>query len=306
VNRIYDVAIIGAGPAGLQAAIHAARRKALTIVLGKIEKSALYRAHLENYFGVPGKKDGREILEIGLAQARHFGAEYHPFDVVKLELGERGFHIETERAEIFEALTLIIATGVTRRKAKLKGEKELLGKGVSYCVDCDGFFFRGLPVAVVGGGSAAAHGALTLKKITSEVYLVSPQIDIPSELRRELEESGVKIILAKPLEILGEGEVEGLLLEDGQKLSVKGVFIEEGAKGALQLATVLGVALDPENMTYIQVDREQRTNLPGVFAAGDVCGPPFQVAKAVGEGCIAGLKAAEEAGKRRKEKKNEA
>ncbi len=306
MSEIYDVAIIGSGPAGLQAAIHTARRKARTIVFGKIEKSALYRAHVENYFGVPGKKDGKEILEIGLNQAQNFGAEHHPFDVVKLELTEKGFRIETERAEIFEALTIVIATGVARRKTRLKGEKELLGKGVSYCVDCDGFFFRGLPVAVIGSGSAAAHGALTLKKITSEVFLVSPKLDVPEELKRELEESGVEIISAKPVEILGENEVEGLLLEDGRKLAVKGVFIEEGAKGALQLATVLGVALDPENMTYIQVDREQRTNLPGVFAAGDVCGPPFQVAKAVGEGCIAGLKAAEEAGKRRREMKDEA
>jgi len=306
VNELYEVAIIGAGPAGLQAAIHASRRKAATIIFGKIEKSALYRAHVENYLGLFGKKDGKEILETGLKQAQAFGAHYHPHDVVRLELGEKAFLIETEKGEIFQALTLILATGVARRKAKIKGEKELLGKGVSYCVDCDGFFFKGLPVAVIGNGSAAAHGALTLKKITSEVYLVAPKLEIPKELQEELKKSGVQILSDRPLEILGENEVEGLLLEGGKELSVKGIFIEEGAKGALQLATVLGVALDPENMTYIQVDRSQRTNLPGVFAAGDVCGPPFQVAKAVGEGCVAGLRAAEEASRRRRERTNEA
>ena len=301
MSEYYDVAIIGAGPAGLQAAIHAARRRAKTIVFGKLEASALWRAHLENYFGLPGKKEGKEVLEVGLSQAKGFGAEHVPSDVVSLSIEGPGFVVETEDGRRFSTLTLIFATGVSRRKAKLKGEKELLGKGVSYCVDCDGFFFRGLPVAVIGNGSAAAHGALTLKKITSPVFLVAPELKVSGTLLEELKEAGVEIIPAKPKEILGETEVEGLLLEDGRRLSVKGVFIEEGAKGALQLATVLGVALDPENMTYIKVDREQKTNLPGVFAAGDVCGPPFQVAKAVGEGCIAGLKAAEEAGRRRRE-----
>ncbi len=301
MSDFYDVAIIGAGPAGLQAAIHAARRKARTIIFGKIEASALFRAHLENYFGLPGKKDGKEVLETGLSQAQNFGAEYLPQDVVSLAIEGPGFLIETETGDRYRAYTLIIATGVSRRRAKIKGEKELLGKGVSYCVDCDGFFFRGLPVAVLGSGSAAAHGALTLKKITSPVYLVSPELKVSEQLLAELKEAGVEIIPAKAKEILGTQEVEGLVLENGEILKVKGVFIEEGAKGALQLATVLGVALDPENMTYIQVDRQQQTNLPGVFAAGDVCGPPFQVAKAVGEGCVAGLKAAELASKRRKE-----
>ncbi len=301
MSDFYDVAIIGAGPAGLQAAIHAARRKARTIIFGKIEASALFRAHLENYFGLPGKKDGKEVLETGLSQAQNFGAEYLPQDVVSLAIEGPGFIIETETGDRYRAYTLIIATGVSRRRAKIKGEKELLGKGVSYCVDCDGFFFRGLPVAVLGSGSAAAHGALTLKKITSPVYLVSPELKVSEQLLTELKEAGVEIIPAKAKEILGTQEVEGLVLENGEILKVKGVFIEEGAKGALQLATVLGVALDPENMTYIQVDRQQQTNLPGVFAAGDVCGPPFQVAKAVGEGCVAGLKAAELASKRRKE-----
>ncbi|OAG26859.1 NAD(P)/FAD-dependent oxidoreductase [Thermodesulfatator autotrophicus] len=301
---IYDVAIIGAGPAGLQAAIHAARRRVKTIIAGKIEASALYRAHLENYFGLPGKKEGKEVLEAGLTQAQNFGAEHLPLDVVKVELRDHYFYLELEDGRKINSFTLIIATGVSRRKSKIKGEKELIGKGVSYCVDCDGFFFRGLPVAVIGNGSAAAHGALTLKKIASEVYLISPKLNISKSLKNDLEKENIKIFSAKPKEILGEKEVEGLLLEDGQKLQIKGIFIEEGAKGALQLATSLGVMLDPENMTYIQVDKAQKTNVPGVFAAGDVCGPPFQVAKAVGEGCIAGLNAADEANQRRKQHEN--
>ncbi len=306
MSERYDVAIIGAGPAGLQAAIHAARRKMRTVLLGKIEKSALYKAHLENYFGVPGKIEGREILEIGLKQAQSFGAFHLPLDVVRVETQGDHFLIELENGEVLSSYTVLFATGVSRRKGRLlKGEKELLGKGVSYCVDCDGFFFRGLPVAVIGDESAAVHGALTLSKITRPVYLISQGLKVSPALQGQLEESGVEIILGRPVEILGEAEVEGLRLEDGRVLEVKGVFIEQGAKGAMQLAATLGVALDPQNMTYIQVDRQQRTNLPGVFAAGDVCGPPLQVAKAVGEGCVAGLAAAEEAARRRREASRE-
>ncbi len=300
MSEIYDVAIIGAGPAGLQAAIHAARRRARTVIFGKLEKSALYRAHLENYFGIPGKREGKEVLEVGLEQAKSFGAEHYPLDVVRVELEGERFKIELENGWVLSAYTLIFATGVSRRKARLKGEREFLGKGVSYCVDCDGFFFRGLPVAVIGDESAAVHGALTLAKITSPVYLVTTGLKVSPELVSQLQESEVILIEGRAREILGEAEVEGLLLEDGRTIPVKGVFIEQGAKGALQLATTLGVALDPENMTYIQVNRKQETNLPGVYAAGDVCGPPLQVAKAVGEGCVAGLAAAEEASKRRR------
>ena len=148
-------------------------------------------------------------------------------------------------------------------------------------------------MAVVGEGSAAVHGALTLSRIASEVYLVAEKLGVTEALEHELLQSSVKWIRTQAEEVLGEGAVSGLRLSDGTVLQVKGVFFEEGAKGALELATALGVALDPENMRYIQVDRRQATNVPGVFAAGDVTGPPFQVAKAVGEGCIAALSAAD-------------
>ncbi|HIE32812.1 MAG TPA: thioredoxin reductase, partial [Thermodesulfobacteriaceae bacterium] len=228
-----------------------------------------------------------------LAQILRFGAEHVPEDVVSLETTDEGFKVVSESGSEILAGAIILALGVTRRKKKIKGEAELVGKGVSYCVDCDGFFFRGEPVAVVGEGSAAVHGALTLSRIASEVYLVAEKLGVTEALEHELLQSSVKWIRTQAEEVLGEGAVSGLRLSDGTVLQVKGVFFEEGAKGALELATALGVALDPENMRYIQVDRRQATNVPGVFAAGDVTGPPFQVAKAVGEGCIAALSAAD-------------
>ncbi|WP_068671718.1 NAD(P)/FAD-dependent oxidoreductase [Thermosulfurimonas dismutans] len=289
----YEVAIVGCGPAGLQAAIHTARRKLKTIVFGKPEASALYRAHMENYFGFAEKVSGEDLIKAGLAQILRFGAEHVPEDVVSLETTDEGFKVVSESGSEILAGALILALGVTRRKKKIKGEAELVGKGVSYCVDCDGFFFRGEPVAVVGEGSAAVHGALTLSRIASEVYLVAEKLGVTEALEHELLQSSVKWIRTQAEEVLGEEAVSGLRLSDGTVLQVKGVFFEEGAKGALELATALGVALDPENMRYIQVDRRQATNVPGVFAAGDVTGPPFQVAKAVGEGCIAAISAAD-------------
>ncbi len=289
----YDVVIIGAGPAGLQAAIYAARRKLKTVVFGKIEASALFKAHVENYFGFEEKVSGERLLKAGLSQALRFGAEYREEDVVEVKTEGEEFVVVPESGKALKTKTLILTMGVSRRKKKIKGEASLVGKGVSYCVDCDAFFFKGAPVAVVGEASAAVHGAITLSKIASKVYLVAEELKVVDALKEELLKSGVEWVKAKAEEVVGENQVEGLKLSDGSTLQVKGVFFEEGAKGTLELATALGVMLDPENMTYIQVDRRQATNVPGVFAAGDVTGPPFQIAKAVGEGCVAALSAAD-------------
>lgn len=300
----FEVVILGCGPAGLQAAIHAARRRLRTLIFGRLEASALFRAHMENYFGLRGKVSGEELLRAGLEQALRFGAEHRTEDVVKLEMREEGFLVVPESGREILAQALILALGVSRRKKKIRGEEDLVGKGVSYCVDCDGFFFRGQPVAVVGEGSAAVYGALTLSHIASEVFLVARELKVSETLKEELAASTVKWVRSQAEEVLGREEVEGLRLSDGTVLSVKGVFFEEGARGALELATSLGVALDPENMRYIQVDRRQTTNIPGVFAAGDVTGPPFQVAKAVGEGCIAALSAADYLAEKRRAQKS--
>jgi len=187
---------------------------------------------------------------------------------------------------------LVIATGTTRNRLGAPGEKELLGRGVSYCVDCDGGFFRGEDVVVVGGQSAAAGGALTLLSLARTVHLVAERLDVSPALKTKLAESGAIIhegVTVKAIE--GENQVTGLTLSDGTTLPVAGVFIELGAKGVLELAATLGLNLD-ESMKYLEVDRKQATNVPGVFAAGDITGPPLQMAKAVGEGCVAGISAA--------------
>ena len=291
--QIIDVVIIGAGPAGLQAAVHAVRKKASVLVLGKAERSGIYRAHVENYLCVDGVTEGSEMLKVGREQVVRFGAEIAEEDALDIQKKDNFFLVETETGKDVTARTLILATGSTRSKLDVQGEKKLLGLGVSYCVDCDANFFRNVPVAVVGNESAAVDGALTLLGYASEVFLIAKKISVSEELGRKLADSKIKLIEGTWVkEILGDSELMGLLLEDDSTLTVEGVFIELGAKNAVELATTIDVQLDTETFSYIATDKKQKTNIPGIYAAGDVAGPPHQMAKAVGEGCVAGWEAA--------------
>jgi thioredoxin reductase (NADPH) len=290
-HDIYDVVILGSGPAGLQAAIHASRKRVSVLVLGRTEKSSLFKAHIENIccvFNVAGD----DLLKVGRAQAALFGAEIAGEDVLELTPQGDGFHVRLEGGNEIIGRSIILATGTSRNRLGVPGEKALLGKGVSYCVDCDGNFFHRQPVCIVGGESAAVDGALSLVKIASEVHLVCEHLSVSPAMKTELDGSGVSVHASEAIAaILGDKEVTGVALRSGDKLAVKGVFIELGAKGVMELAMRLGLSLDDE-MKYLVTDKHQATNIPGVFAAGDICGPPWQMAKAIGEGCVAGINAA--------------
>ena len=291
-GKVYDVIILGSGPAGLQAAIHAARAKVSVLVMGKPSKSSLHRAHIENYCCME-RTAGEDLLQQGIQQAEAAGTNFMYEDVVKVSQEDQWFIIRNESGKDLRCRALILAMGISRNKLRVPGEKELLGRGVSYCVDCDGGFFRNEPVSVVGNESAAASGALTMTFYASHVHLVCDQLEISEALAYQLSESEITIHEGRKVtEITGQEQVEGLLLDDGSRLDVKGVFIELGAKGAIELASALGVAMGPESPQYIATDKKQRTNIAGVLAAGDICGLPWQLAKAVGEGCVAGLEAA--------------
>ncbi len=241
---IIDVVIVGAGPAGLQAAVHASRKKASVVVLGKPERSSIYKAHVENYLCVDGVTDGNELLAVAMKQAKRFGAEVIEEDVLHIEQENTSFTVKTEGGKEIAARTLIVATGTSRKKLKVKGEKELTGKGVSYCVDCDANFYRGAKVAVVGNESAAVDGALTLTKYASEVHLVAQKLDVSAKLLKKLSESSVQFhegVWAQ--EINGENAVEGLLLDNETVLDVEGVFVELGAKGGCKFHCAFGSKL---------------------------------------------------------------
>ena len=302
IKDAYDVIILGTGPGGLQAGIHAARSKVSVLVMGRAQKSSLYRAHVENFCCLTGVA-GEDILQQGMQQARDAGADFLYEDVVKTGHADGGFIIQTESGREIHARALILAMGISRNRLGVPGEKELLGKGVSYCVDCDANFYKDAAVAVVGDESAAVSGALTLLFYASEVHLVAAKLQVSERLEHQLRLSEVNLHHGRCVrEIVGTQQVEGLVLDDGRKLAVQGVFIETGAKGAIELAATLGVALDDESFRFIVTGDDQQTNVPGIYAAGDICGPPWQMAKAVGEGCVAGLAAAKYVKKLAREK----
>ena len=299
-DQVYDVVIIGAGPAGIQAAIHASRKKTRVLMLGRIENSALYGAHIENYAFVGGVTDGANLLKTGLEQARSFGAEILPEDVLKIAPHEDLFHIEIESGRAIVTRTLIFSMGVSKKKLSVPGEKDFVGRGVSYCVDCDANFYRGAVVAVTGDRSAAVDGALTLLDYAAKVYLIAKELNVSAELLDRLKASKVERIASAIQQVNGERVVTSLLLDNGTTLPTEGLFIELGSKGALELATQIGVQLDTESFKFIATNRKQETNIPGIYAAGDIVGAPYQVAKAVGEGCVAGMEAATYARAKRK------
>jgi thioredoxin reductase (NADPH) len=297
-KKDYDVIILGTGPAGLQAAIHAARKKVSVLVLGKETKSSLFHAHVENFcciFNITGE----EMLNVGRQQAANFGADLLDEDVLNILPDGQQFKIISESGTELTCSSLIVATGTARNKLGVPGEKNFLGRGVSYCVECDANFFKDEDVAVVGGASAAVGGALTLLDYARTVNLIYEKLDVTDALAAELKKSNVVVREnAKVKEIYGDSTVTEIVLEDGSKIPAAGVFIELGARGVMELAAHIGIQFDDE-MKYIATNKKMETNVPGVFAAGDICGPPWQMAKAVGEGCVAGISAANYAKKMR-------
>lgn len=287
-----DVLIMGAGPAGLQAAVHAVRKKASVVIIGRPERSSIYHAHVENYLCVDGVTNGHEMIEIAIAQATKFGARLIEEDILQVEPTDGGFLVRSE-GKSFLAASVIIAIGTSKKKLRVPGEKELAGKGVSYCVDCDCNFYRNAKVVVVGNESAAVDGAITLTKYASDVTLISKDLAVSDAMRQRLTESSVVVKHDTWVkEIVGDNAVTGVVLEDDSILEVDGVFIELGSKGPMELATAIGVQLDMETFSYIDTNKKMETNIPGVYAAGDIAGQPFQMAKAVGDGCVAGWEAA--------------
>lgn len=297
-NREFEVIILGSGPAGLQAAIHASRAKVSVLVLGKPEESSIYGAHIENYCCLDNIS-GDLLLNQGLAQAKRFGTTFIEEDAIETSQEDSWFFVKSESGTMYKSRSIIFTIGIKRKNLNVPGENSFRGNGVSYCVDCDANFYKNRPVVIVGNGSAAVSGALTMSSYTETVHLVSDKLNVSSVLEEQLRSS--KIILHEGLkvaEILGDKSVQKVNLSDGSSLDVDGVFIELGAKEAMELGGIFGVEMD-DTLKHIKTNKKQETNITGLYAAGDITGPPWQIAVAVGEGCIAGLEASKYAKKMR-------
>lgn len=284
-----DVVIIGSGPAGVQAAIHASRRKVSVLVAGKAAASAAAGTEMDNYFGT-GRVSGDALIAEGMRQAESTGAVFLGQNVISASRDGDSFRLGLEDGTEVNARSVIIATGISRKKLGIPGEKELFGKGVSYCAVCDCNFYRGRRAVIVGNESEAAVSAEMMTGYASETSWVAWDVQANPALVAKAEAAGVRMYGSKPKAILGEGKVESLELEDGTLIHTDGVFIELGARSSADLAMDLDVM--PEMDDTIKVDCDCATGVPGVYACGDVTGRPWQVAKAVGQGCVAGTNAA--------------
>ena len=281
------VLVLGAGPAGISAALYARRGGAEVTVLHKGRgTSALSRAEkIENYYGLAEPVTGAELERRGMEGARALGIEFVEDELVELGYREdfKGYKARSAKAE-YEADALIIAAGASRKTLSLPGIRELEGHGVSYCATCDAFFYRGKTVAVLGAGGYALHEAEALLPHAAKVYLLANG----GKVDREKLPQGLEVRPEKLASLQGAGRVEKAVFEDGSELPLDGLFIALGTAGSTELARKLGVMLEGGN---IKVDGQMATNVPGIFAAGDCTGGLLQIAKAVYQGAEAGLAA---------------
>lgn len=284
-----DVLVIGSGPAGIQAAIHASRRKVSVVVAGRPSASAAAGTEMDNYFGT-GLVSGDRLIEEGIRQAESTGAVFSGQNVISSSRDGEAFRFVLEDGTEVVSKAVVIATGISRKKLRIPGEKELFGKGVSYCAVCDCNFYKGRRAVIVGNESEAATSAEMMTGYASETSWVAWDVQASPVLVEKAEAAGVRLYGSKPRAIVGEAKVEALELEDGTTIPTDGVFIELGARSAADIAMDLDVM--PEMDDTIKVGTDCATEVPGVYACGDVTGKPWQVAKAVGQGCVAGTNAA--------------
>ena len=281
-----DILIIGQGPAGLSAAIYTARAGMSTLILGCAPKVA-GDYDIDNYFGFMESISGKDLIERGRQQATKFGATIRCDRVLGVHQTEDGSFVGTTEAQEITAQALILATGVSRIRPGIANLADYEGKGVSYCVSCDGFFMRGKPVVVVGEGNFAANQALELTQYTPQVTVCTQGKDLSmsEEFLYRLRESGIPVLEDKVASLAGNGGLERAVLDSGRELDAQGLFVAMGQASSSDFAYTLGLA---RNGQFIETDREQRTNVPGVFAAGDCVGRFLQISVAVGEGALAG------------------
>jgi len=269
---MYDLAIIGAGPAGMSAAVYAARYKMKVAIVGANPGGYVNDAHLvENWLG--------EVSIPGIELVEKFKKHVKSLDIDQFTTSLRGIQKNKDGSfkiikdgESLDTKRVLLAVGTERNKLGVKGENEFLGKGVSYCVTCDAFFFKNKVVTVVGGSDSACTGSLMLADIASKVYLVYRQGELraePSWVEDVKINPKIEVIYnAAPTEIVGDTKVTGIKLDNGKELKTDGVFIEIGTTPGAAITAQLGVKTDDKG--YILVNDAQETNVPGIYAAGDV------------------------------------
>lgn len=282
---MYDVIIVGAGPAGISTSLYTIRRNLKTLIIYK-EKSALEKStKIENYYGFENGINGEELYKIGIRQAQNIGAEVIKDEVTNIKIDylnekEYTFKVETLNNE-FKAKSVILATGNKKNKPNIKNMDKYEGKGISYCAICDGFFYRNKNVAVIGNGDYAIAEAKDLQNIAKSITILTNGRQAP-EYRAE----NININTKEIDQIEGENKVEEIDFVDNTKMKIDGIFIAQGVAGSTEFAKKIGAKI---NNDKIVVDENMETSIKGLFACGDCTGGLYQVSKAVYDGTKAGL-----------------
>lgn len=297
----YELAIIGAGPAGYSAGIYAVRAGINTILFDKGGGGGLasIAPNVENYAGFPSIS-GLDLMEKMKGHASKY-VDLHFFeDVETIERNDMSFIVRTSTKKTYNVKAIVLATGTEHRKLSCTGITKFEGRGISYCATCDGFFFKNKKVVVVGGGNSAIIEAIYLKQIgCSEVVVIHRRDALRAweAYENDAKKIGIRFCLNTVIkEIKGKEKVELLVLEDVttskiSSMTVDGVFVSIGVLPHNELARQLDIALDTSG--YIKTDSQMRTSIKGVYAAGDITGGVRQIITAASEGAIAALTSAE-------------
>ncbi len=279
---MYDVIIIGAGPAGISASLYIKRANLNPLVIYN-DKSSLEKSEkIDNYYGFEKGIDGKKLYEDGIKQAKNLGIDIKNEEVIKIEFVEEGYSVTTSKNK-YNAKCVILATGNKKNTPNIKGIKDFEGKGISYCAICDGFFYKDKNVVVIGSGNYAISETNDLINISKEITILTNGKEAP-----EIRADNVKVNEKKIREIRGDSRAEEIEFTDNSRLKTDGIFVAEGIAGSLEFAKKLGIITKNNK---IIVNEKMKTNLPGIYACGDCTGGLLQISKAVYQGTVAGLEA---------------
>jgi thioredoxin reductase (NADPH) len=292
---MYDLIILGGGPAGLNAALYAARSNLKVMLISRILGGAIAEAHkVENWLGTKSIS-GMELITNFIEHIKSYNIEIKEEEIKGIRKKGNNFEVNGN----YQAKKMIIALGTERRKLDVEGEHKYLGKGVSYCATCDGAFFKDKTVGVVGGANSAADAALSLADIAKKVYIIYRGESLRAEPKRVdiiSKSKKIEVIFnANVKEIKGEKMMKSVLLDNGKEIQMDGLFVEIGAVPAATIAKEIGAELCEDG--HIKVDQRQSTTIKGIFAAGDITSNSNrfkQVITAAAEGAIAARSAYEE------------
>lgn len=293
--------IIGSGPAGYTAAIYAARAELKPVMYQGLQPGGQLTTttEVDNFPGYPDGVDGNQMMEDMHKQAARFGTDIRFGLITKVDFSQRPFKVWADENKLIEAESVIVATGATARWLGLESEQRLRGYGVSACATCDGFFFRGKDVAIVGGGDTAAEEATYLAKLCNKVYLIHRRNELRASKAMQAKVFATKNIETVfeyvPVEVTGDKGVDGLVVQhvktgETKKLTVTGFFV---AIGHTPNSDLFKDQLELDEMGYVKtIPGSTRTNIEGVFAAGDIQDHIFrQGITAAGSGCMAAIEA---------------